>query len=153
MLKGVLDEMDKKKEAANAAFKIKAFPLAIRLYQEAIKMAEDEEGCKTKHMEPHSRLKFSLHVLFSNLSAAYLSQADGVGEEQKKLKAEEALRAGKMSVLCSPTWPKGYSRVGSAFLSLGRWQEALDAYQEGLEHAPGDAGLQDGLRLAAQNSS
>lgn len=44
----------------------------------------------------------------------------------------------------NPTWPKGYSRKGSALAGLQKYVEAFEIYQKGLEHDPNNAALQQG---------
>ncbi|KAG6574678.1 putative transmembrane protein [Phytophthora cinnamomi] len=56
------------------------------------------------------------------------------------------------------SWPKGYSRRGSALYALGRYADAYRAYKDGLSHEASNAGLLEGLRavetkLATQRSS
>ena len=42
-------------------------------------------------------------------------------------------------------WAKGYTRKGAALHALRRYDDAMQAYEEGLVVAPTDAGLQSGL--------
>ncbi len=48
----------------------------------------------------------------------------------------------------SPAFAKGYSRRGAALLYLLRFDEAIDAYKEGLKISSTDAGLLSGLKEA-----
>lgn len=50
------------------------------------------------------------HVLYSNRSAAYLSQN----------MAQQALEDAEMCVKLNPTWAKGYSRKGAAIADAGK---------------------------------
>ena len=62
------------------------------------------------------------HVFFSNRSAAYLSQGA----------AASALSDARRVVTLKPEWPKGYSRLGAALFALKRYEESLDAYNQGV---------------------
>jgi len=75
------------------------------------------------------------HTFYSNRSAAYLSKGDSNNALKDALKCIE-LNSG---------WPKGYSRKGAALHSLGKLDEAITAYKEGLKIDPQNAALQNGL--------
>ena len=62
----------------------------------------------------------------------------------------DALEDGKKCVQINPQFHKGYNRVGHALLNLQRLDEAESAYKKGLEIAPEDKGLKDGLARVAQ---
>ncbi|CAN0362019.1 unnamed protein product, partial [Hapterophycus canaliculatus] len=49
----------------------------------------------------------------------------------RKNKAHEALLDAKRCVEVSPSWAKGYSRMGTALFRLGRHDKAAAAYSEG----------------------
>lgn len=91
------------KEKGNKALTENKFDEAIAAYTEAISF----DGKN--------------HVLFSNRSAAYA----------KAGKYEEALKDANETVQLNPTWPKGYSRKGSALSYLQKYAEAFEAFQEG----------------------
>lgn len=74
------------------------------------------------------------HVFFSNRSAAHLSLGN----------AKEALADAKECVRLSPTWSKGYSRLGAALWKAGKLKEAKDAYEAGLKLEPSSAVLKQG---------
>ena len=76
------------------------------------------------------------HVFFSNRSAAYLSKGD----------AANALKDGSKCIDINPSWAKGYSRKGAALHALKKWDEAINAYEDGLKVAPSDAALKSGLQ-------
>ena len=46
---------------------------------------------------------------------------------------------------CRPGWPRAYSRIGAALISLRRLEEARANYEEGLQSDSGSAELQTGL--------
>lgn len=94
------------KNKGNAALSEDRFEDAIAAYTEAI--ALDDQN----------------HVLYSNRSAAYA----------KLLKYEEALKDAEKTVEVNPTWPKGYSRKGAALTGLQQFEEALTAYDEGINN-------------------
>ena len=81
-------------------------------------------------------LDASNHVYFSNRSAAYLSSGD----------AESALADADECIKLNPKFAKGYSRKGAALHALNKFNEAIDAYEEGLKIEPGNQGLQSGLQ-------
>eukprot|EP00736_Rhodelphis_marinus_P013691 Rmarinus@m.7419 len=94
---------------------------AVELYSEAIKLTPEN------------------HVLYSNRSAAYASLG----------KYAEALQDGNKTIELKPDWPKGYGRKGTALRFLGRLDEALESYEAGLKHNPGDPTLTEGMREVA----
>lgn len=87
----------------------------------------------------------SNHVFYSNRSAAYLSSKQ----------ADKALEDADACIKANPTWAKGFSRRGAALHELGRVDEAVAAYDEGLAIEPTNAGLREGrqsaMRAMAQN--
>jgi stress-induced-phosphoprotein 1 len=94
------------KEKGNFALTAGNFVDAIVHYSEAIKL------------DPKN------HVLYSNRSAAYTKSGD----------FQKALDDAEKTIEINPTWPKGYSRKGSALFSLQKYPEAFDAYQKGNHH-------------------
>lgn len=75
------------------------------------------------------------HVLYSNRSAAH-AKAENYAA---------ALEDANQTVSLNPTWSKGYSRKGSALAYLGKFDEALAAYEKGLELEPANQQLAAGL--------
>lgn len=104
------------KEKGNAALAAEKFDEAIQSYSEAISL------------DPNN------HVLYSNRSAAYA----------KAGKYEQALKDADETIAKNSTWPKGYSRKGSALVGMQKFVEAFEAYQQGLEQDPNNAALQQG---------
>lgn len=98
-----LQQITQLKEKGNKALAENKFDEAIAAYTEAISF----DGKN--------------HVLFSNRSAAFA----------KAGKYEEALKDANETVQLNPTWPKGYSRKGSALSYLQKYAEAFEAYREG----------------------
>lgn len=72
--------------------------------------------------------------MFSNRSAAYA----------KAGKYEEALKDADQTIALNPTWPKGYSRKGSALSYMQKYVEAFEVFQKGLELEPNNDALQKG---------
>eukprot|EP00640_Fibrocapsa_japonica_P000732 CAMPEP_0113937774 /NCGR_PEP_ID=MMETSP1339-20121228/4320_1 /TAXON_ID=94617 /ORGANISM="Fibrocapsa japonica" /LENGTH=572 /DNA_ID=CAMNT_0000940673 /DNA_START=71 /DNA_END=1789 /DNA_ORIENTATION=+ /assembly_acc=CAM_ASM_000762 len=105
------------KAKGNEALKSKNYDEAIEMYTKAID------------------LDSSNHVFFSNRSAAHLSKGD----------ASEALKDAESCIKLKPDWPKGHGRKGAALHSLHQYEEAVQAYQQGLAACPGDAALASGL--------
>lgn len=106
------------KEAGNKALQAGKFDEAIEAYSQAIAIDAND------------------HVFYSNRSAAYLSKGD----------AESAFSDGVKCIEIKPSWPKGYSRKGAALHALRNYEEAKATYEAGLQIAPTDAGLKDGLK-------
>eukprot|EP01061_Rhynchopus_euleeides_P019548 TRINITY_DN3212_c0_g2_i1.p1 TRINITY_DN3212_c0_g2~~TRINITY_DN3212_c0_g2_i1.p1 ORF type:complete len:543 (+),score=312.26 TRINITY_DN3212_c0_g2_i1:87-1715(+) len=111
---------DEHKARGNEAFSAKNFPVAIEHF--------------TKGIEVDS----SNHVLYSNRSAAYAS----LGAYSK------ALEDAKLCVELKRDWPKGYSRLGAALQGLRKYDEAIAAYNQGLQIDPSNASLQQGIAQA-----
>jgi stress-induced-phosphoprotein 1 len=105
------------KADGNTQFAAKNYPAAAQLFTQAI--AADP----------------SQHVLYSNRSACHAAMKEYA----------EALEDAQECVRLAPTWAKGYVRWGAALFGLGKHQEAMNAYKQGLEHEPGNDMLQRGL--------
>lgn len=110
------EEAAKLKAEGNKFLQSKDFDKAIEKYTAAI------------GLDP------SNHVFYSNRSAAYLSKGD----------ASKALEDSQKCINAKPDWPKGYSRKGAALHALHSYEEAINAYNKGLEIAPNDANLKKG---------
>lgn len=114
------------KDKGNAALAENKFEDAIKYYTEAINLDNTN------------------HVLYSNRSAAYA----------KANKYDLALKDAEKTVEIKPDWAKGYSRKGSALAYLGRLDESIKAYEDGLKFDPNNKQLQDGLsEVKAQMST
>lgn len=112
-----MEQVNQLKEKGNAA-------LSMGRYEEAV-----EHYTKAIALDP------SNHVLFSNRSAAHA----------KSENYSAALEDANQTVKLNPSWSKGYSRKGSALAYLGKLDEAMAAYEKGLELEPGNAQLAAGL--------
>ncbi|CAK9106589.1 DnaJ homolog subfamily C member 8 [Durusdinium trenchii] len=76
----------------------------------------------------------SLHLLLSNRSVA----------RWKLGRFDLALEDAEQCVVLKPLWGKGYGRKGAALFSLGRFKEALEAYEEGVAVEKSSQALKDG---------
>ena len=74
-------------------------------------------------------------MLYSNRSASYAGMKDW----------EAALKDAEETISLNPSFAKGYGRKGSALHGKRLYDEAISAYQKGLEVCPDDAGLKKGL--------
>lgn len=108
--------MNALKEKGNSALAAERFDEAIAHYTEAIQI------------DPVN------HVLYSNRSAAHAKAGN----------YELALKDADETIKINPTWPKGYSRKGSALSYMQKYVEAFEVYQKGLEYDPNNAALQQG---------
>lgn len=111
------------KAEGNAALQAGNFTLAIEKYSDAI------------------RADGTNHLYYSNRSAAYLSQGD----------ANNALEDAEACLGLNPEFAKGYSRKGAALHALKRYNDAIDAYNQGLAKFPNDPGLNKGLNEAKRD--
>mmetsp|Transcript_27113 Transcript_27113/g.75786 ORF Transcript_27113/g.75786 Transcript_27113/m.75786 type:complete len:557 (-) Transcript_27113:51-1721(-) len=110
------------KELGNKAFAAKDFTTAI------------------KHFTDGLEIDPSNHVLYSNRSACYSSIQE----------YEKALEDGRKTVECKPDFWKGYSRQGVPLYYLGRYAEAKEAYEAGLQVAPDNPTLKKGVEDCEQ---
>ncbi|KAM0884682.1 hypothetical protein ACQ4PT_030823 [Festuca glaucescens] len=77
-------------------------------------------------------LNYFDETLYSNRSLCYLK----IG------KAREALFDADVCIAKRPEWVKGYYRKGAAHMSLKEYEEASEAFQDGLELDPGNAEME-----------
>jgi stress-induced-phosphoprotein 1 len=63
---------------------------------------------------------------------------------------QEAEADARWCVELAPRWAKGYSRLGAAIAGdpEGRWEDAVAAFEDGLEIEPDNRSLQEGLKAA-----
>lgn len=76
-----------------------------------------------------------IKVLYSNRSAAYVRYG----------KPEEALKDAEEALKLDPHWGKAYGRKGKALFDLGKFDLALEAYEEGLAIDKGNGTLRAGI--------
>ena len=97
-------------------------------------LSAGDNGAAVKAYSGAIRLDPTNHVLFSNRCAVYLKS----GQPKKALAdAEDCISA-------CPAWAKGYGRRGAALFALGRLDEALEAYEEGVMLDKTNEALRDG---------
>jgi len=120
--------MEAEKALGNEQFKAGNYPKAIEHFTKAIAL------------EPNN-------VLYSNRSACYC----GLKQYQ------EALDDAQKCIELKSDWGKGYGRKGAALHGLGRFDQAIAAYEKGLDVEPGLAmltkGLEDAKRESERNNS
>ena len=68
-------------------------------------------------------------------SAAFLSKGD----------AEHALADAEACVSLKPDWSKGFGRKGAALYALKQFDDAISAYEKGLEVEPSSEALKSAL--------
>ena len=115
------------KEAGNAAFQRGEWAAALAAYTSALEQAEAP----------------SQHLLLSNRAATYLARG-APGD------ALAALADSNAALRLAPTFGKAHGRKGAALLALGQTAEALQAYQSGVRHDPGNAALRAGLEATQE---
>ncbi|KAJ1967691.1 Hsp90 cochaperone [Dimargaris xerosporica] len=108
---------DELKQIGNGQFSNGQFEEAAGTFTRAIKLAPDN------------------HVLYSNRSASYASLK----------RYQEALEDAEKTIELKRDWPKGFSRKGAALMGLRRFDDARDAFKQGLGIDPNNALLQKGL--------
>ena len=104
----------------NSAFQDQRYDDAITYYTQALHKDENCYGC------------------YSNRSAAYLKSGDLL----------HALEDAGRCIALKPTFHKGHIRRVAVYHQLEEYQDAVDAYREGLRHCPHDATLRRGLKEA-----
>ena len=112
-----MTKVEELKLKGNSALQNEYYEDAINYYTEAI------------------RLDPSNHILFSNRSAAYTKKGD----------FSQALNDASKTVELKKDWPKGYSRKATALKCMGRYDEAINAYNEGLIYDSNNAELKEAL--------
>lgn len=110
-------QRDHHKQLGDNAFRCQAFKTAIGEYTKAISL--DPEFL----------------VGYSNRSAAYLKNSE----------KSKALRDAEQCVTRNPQYAKGHSRLAASLHSLGRYYQALKAYQEVLKLDASNAAAQKGV--------
>ncbi|KAH6588064.1 hypothetical protein BASA50_010927 [Batrachochytrium salamandrivorans] len=62
---------------------------------------------------------------------------------------ESAAADARLSISTDPSYSKGFSRLGHALFCLGKYPEAISAYEDGLKIEPGNASMQQALKTAS----
>eukprot|EP00924_Labyrinthula_sp_SR-Ha-C_P010712 augustus_masked-scaffold_49-processed-gene-1.15-mRNA-1 protein AED:1.00 eAED:1.00 QI:0/-1/0/0/-1/1/1/0/427 len=116
------------KEKGNEFFALRAYGSAIQSYSKAIALIQKSKRLNEKGIE--------LFKLFSNRAAAYLKYG----------KAQLALLDAEESLKLNPKFGKAFGRKGRALYDLGKYQEAMDVYEEGLMVDKTNNSLREGFR-------
>lgn len=103
------------------AYSSRDFGSALESYSEALEITEDA-------------------VVFSNRSAAH-------GQRRA---FDKALADADRALLLAPDWPRAHHRRGHALFYLGRYQEAVQAFERGAALDPGDGPLKEALARARE---
>ncbi|KAI5283914.1 hypothetical protein KEM54_001736 [Ascosphaera aggregata] len=112
-------QITKLKESANQSFSKGTYIDSVRLYTLAIDMALGRPL-----WEPASLVRDELSVLYSNRSQSYIAQRMW----------PEGLVDAKLSVACSPVKnAKSWYRGGKCLNEMGRWEEAKEWLEKGIE--------------------
>jgi len=85
-------------------------------------------------------------ALYSNRSVAYLEGVKQMGIDTRSM----ALRDANKAIELKKDWSKAYSRKGDALLSLERFSEAVEAYEQGLMLEPGNGNMSQSLAQCRQ---
>ncbi|CAG8500691.1 3055_t:CDS:1 [Acaulospora colombiana] len=123
------------KEEGNKQFKAENYLEAIRLYTLAIEMA-----FQRPMWEPHEITAHDVSICLSNRSAAYMGIKSWVNAY---VDAEWGIRI-------KSDYVKGYFRKGKALMAMRRYDEAIKAFEVGLEFAPNDESLKSVLDEAIE---
>ena len=99
------------KELGTKAFTAKDFPKAIEHFTDAIKETPTD------------------HTLYSNRSASYFNIGNG----------KAALSDAEKCIEIKADWDKGHQRRAMALQQLGKFDEAIAAYEQGLKLNPENA--------------
>ena len=105
------------KELGTKAFSAKDYPKAVEHFTDAIKENPND------------------HTLFSNRSASYFNMG------QAKLALDDAEKC----IEIKGDWDKGHQRRAMALQQLGRFDESITAYEQGLKLNPENAQIKQGL--------
>ena len=123
----LLNKVEARKNEGNLALRRGCTILAAEHYSAALDLLPIPPNVD----EVETRLR---QVLLSNRSAAKLKLGD----------AEGALRDARACAAMAPNWTKAHFRCASALMRLKNWQQAIDAFDKGLQLDPGNAALLEG---------
>lgn len=115
------NQVAKLKDEGNKYFKAQNYPEAIKLYSSAIDMA-----FQRPFWESHELTEREVSVCLSNRSIAYISLEQWVNAY---IDAEWGIRI-------KPDYSKAYFRKGKALMGMKRYEEAVHAFEIGLEFEP-----------------
>lgn len=104
------------KQQGDKAYTSRDFAAAVERYSEAIDNIEDA-------------------VVLSNRSATYA----------QRRRFDKALGDAERALKLQPSWPRLHHRHGHALFHLGRYSDAIQAFEVGLKLDPEDSALKEGL--------
>ena len=99
------------KDQGTEQFKLKNFDKAIEFYTQALTETPAD------------------HTIYGNRSAAYTNLKQ----------YQQALDDGNKAIELKADWGKGYQRKGNALHGLGKLEDAIQTYEEGLKIEPANA--------------
>lgn len=106
----------------NAAFKDERWDDAITYYSQAINKDSNS------------------YVCYANRSAAYLKNDELI----------KALEDAGTCITIKPSYNKGHIRRVAVYHMMEDYEDAIDAYKQGLQYCPNDDTLQKGLKSATK---
>ncbi|KDN53238.1 TPR-like protein [Tilletiaria anomala UBC 951] len=113
--------VNKAREDGNAAFKKKDMVEAIKMYTLAVDVAASRPLWESNQIA-----REELAAVLANRSAALAAVEDWIG----------ALCDADAVINLKKPWAKGYFRKGKALAGLGRFKEAKEAYEMGMQFDP-----------------
>jgi translocation protein SEC72 len=113
--------VNKAKDDGNAAFKKKDMVEAIKMYTLAVDVAASRPL-----WEANQIAKDELSMVLANRSAAFAEVEDWIG----------ALCDAEAVIKLKKPWSKGHYRKGKALTGLGRYKDAREAYELGMQFDP-----------------
>ncbi|RIA92545.1 hypothetical protein C1645_62473 [Glomus cerebriforme] len=126
-------QITKLKEDGNKSFKSQKYSEAIKSYSSAIELA-----FQRPFWESHELTEQEVSVCLSNRSTAYISCEQWVN----------AYVDAEWSIRIKPDYSKAYFRKGKALMGMKRYEEAVHAFEIGLEFEPKDESFINSLKEA-----
>jgi len=126
-------QVTKLKDEGNNHHKSQNYLEAIKLYSSAIEMA-----LQRPFWEPHELTEQEVSVCLSNRSLSYIGLEQWV----------DAYVDAEWSIRIKPDFSKAYFRKGKALMGMKRYEEAVHAFEIGLEFEPKNDGFINALEEA-----
>lgn len=103
------------KNEGDTLYREKKYQVAVMKYTQAINLLHPQG------LTPTDESTFqTLYVSYSNRCACFLQVS----------RVEQALQDAKQCIKLKPDWPKGYIRLGSCYHRLGKFPDAIAAYEQ-----------------------